>query len=213
MILAQLEEKARTGARQLHQLLARLRQRIKNNIGPRELLEDILVQTNYMAYLEGLHVKDAEKLSDAKEHINELMLVADEYDSAEDFLQYVAIMTSSDDGDDERDQVQLLTILAAKGLEWPLVFVVGLEEGVLPHERSMSSHEGIEEERRLCYVAVTRAAERLYLSWCAERSGGASNRNSKKGVKGATAPTKRSRFYDDIEAYGQELAARRSSKQ
>jgi DNA helicase-2/ATP-dependent DNA helicase PcrA len=65
------------------------------------------------------------------------MLVADEYDSAEDFLQYVAIMTSSDDGDDERDQVQLLTIHAAKGLEWPLVFVVGLEEGVLPHERSM----------------------------------------------------------------------------
>jgi len=213
MILAQLEEKARTGARQLHQLLARLRQRIKNNIGPRELLEDILVQTNYMAYLEGIHAKDAEKLSDAKEHINELMLVADEYDSAEDFLQYVAIMTSSDDGDDERDQVQLLTIHAAKGLEWPLVFVVGLEEGVLPHERSMTSHEGIEEERRLCYVAVTRAAERLYLSWCAERSGGASNRNSKKGVKGSTAPTKRSRFYDDIEAYGQELAARRSTKQ
>jgi hypothetical protein len=139
MILAQLEEKARTGARQLHQLLARLRQRIKNNIGPRELLEDILVQTNYMAYLEGLHTKDAEKLSDAKEHINELMLVADEYDSAEDFLQYVAIMTSSDDGDDERDQVQLLTIHAAKGLEWPLVFVVGLEEGVLPHERSMAT--------------------------------------------------------------------------
>jgi DNA helicase-2/ATP-dependent DNA helicase PcrA len=213
MILAQLEEKARTGARQLHQLLARLRQRIKNNIGPRELLEDILVQTNYMAYLEGIHTKDAEKLSDAKEHINELMLVADEYDSAEDFLQYVAIMTSSDDGDDERDQVQLLTIHAAKGLEWPLVFVVGLEEGVLPHERSMATNEGIEEERRLCYVAVTRAAERLYLSWCAERSGGASNRNSKKGVKGATAPTKRSRFYDDIEAYGQELASRRSSKQ
>jgi DNA helicase-2/ATP-dependent DNA helicase PcrA len=213
MILAQLEEKARTGARQLHQLLARLRQRIKNNIGPRELLEDILVQTNYMAYLEGLHTKDAEKLSDAKEHINELMLVADEYDSAEDFLQYVAIMTSSDDGDDDRDQVQLLTIHAAKGLEWPLVFVVGLEEGVLPHERSMATSDGIEEERRLCYVAVTRAAERLYLSWCAERSGGASNRNSKKGVKGATAPTKRSRFYDDIEAYGQELAARRSTKQ
>jgi DNA helicase-2/ATP-dependent DNA helicase PcrA len=213
MILAQLEEKARTGARQLHQLLARLRQRIKNNIGPRELLEDILVQTNYMAYLEGLHTKDAEKLSDAKEHINELMLVADEYDSAEDFLQYVAIMTSSDDGDDDRDQVQLLTIHAAKGLEWPLVFVVGLEEGVLPHERSMATSDGIEEERRLCYVAVTRAAERLYLSWCAERSGGASNRNSKKGVKGATAPTKRSRLYDDIESYGQELAARRSTKQ
>lgn len=207
MVLAQIEETARNGARQLHNLLARLRQRIKNNTPPRDLIEDILVQTNYQHYLEQLHKKDPEKLDDAREHINELLTVAEEYDSAEDFLQYIAIMTSSDGSDDERDQVQLLTIHAAKGLEWPLVFVVGLEEGVLPHERSMDTAAGIEEERRLCYVAVTRAAERLYLSWCRERTGG-SNTSRKKSVKSG-APAKRSRFYNDIEAYGKELAKRR----
>lgn len=207
MVLAQIDENARNGARQLHTLLARMRQRIKNNIPPRELIEDILTQTHYVAYLEQQHKKDPEKLDDAREHINELLQVADEYDSAEDFLQYIAIMTNSDDGDDDRNQVQLLTIHAAKGLEWPLVFVVGLEEGVLPHERSMDSDVGIEEERRLCYVAVTRAAERLYLSWCRERVGGG-NSARKKNVKTA-APAKRSRFYNDIEAYGKELAQRR----
>jgi DNA helicase-2/ATP-dependent DNA helicase PcrA len=120
-------------------------------------------------------------------------------------------MTSSDGGNDDHDQVQLLTIHAAKGLEWPLVFVVGLEEGVLPHERSMDTTAGIEEERRLCYVAVTRAAERLYLSWCRERTGGG-NTSRKKNVKGAAIVAKRSRFYNDIEAYGKELAQRRPEK-
>ena len=75
-----------------------------------------------------------------------------------------------DRGDDEREQVQLLTIHAAKGLEWPVVFVVGLEEGTLPHERSLTVPDGIEEERRLCYVALTRAGEQLFLSWAAGRN-------------------------------------------
>ncbi len=211
MVLAQIEDNARNGARQLHNLLARLRQRIKNNTPPRDLIEDILFQTQYQAYLEQLHKKDPEKLEDAREHINELLAVAEEYDSAEDFLQYIAIMTSSDGSDDDRDQVQLLTIHAAKGLEWPLVFVVGLEEGVLPHERSMDTTVGIEEERRLCYVAVTRAAERLYLSWCRERTGGG-NTSRKKNVKASAIVAKRSRFYNDIEAYGKELAQRRPEK-
>ena len=92
-------------------------------------------------------------------------------------------------------------------LELPYVFVCGLEEGILPHERSMATPEGIEEERRLCYVAVTRAAERLYVPWCRERS--ASNRNKKSSVS-STKSAKRSRFYDDIEAYGRELASRRN---
>jgi DNA helicase-2/ATP-dependent DNA helicase PcrA len=204
MILAQLDEPARQGARKLQHILARMRQRIKNHTPARVLIEDILQETGYQSYLEQLHSKDPEKLSDAKAHLEELLVVADEHDNVEEFLQYVAIMTSSDDGDDERDQVQLLTIHASKGLEWPAVFVTGLEEGILPHERSMVSDDGIEEERRLCYVAVTRAAERLYLSWCHQRSG-SGNRQRKSNVK-STAAAKRSRFYDDIEAYGRELA-------
>ena len=80
--------------------------------------------------------------------------------------------TNVDDEDDERDRVQLLTIHAAKGLEWPFVFVVGMEEGTLPHERSIGDPAALEEERRLCYVALTRAGERLYLSWTASRNRG-----------------------------------------
>jgi DNA helicase-2/ATP-dependent DNA helicase PcrA len=86
--------------------------------------------------------------------------------------------------------VQLLTIHAAKGLEWPIVFVLGLEERTLPHERSLGTAEGIEEERRLCYVALTRAGERLYLSWTAARNRG--------------QQLKPSRFLDEIVAYGRE---------
>jgi DNA helicase II / ATP-dependent DNA helicase PcrA len=111
------------------------------------------------------------------------------------FLQEIALLTSADSDEKERDQVQLLTIHAAKGLEWPIVFVAGLEEGTLPHERSLISPEGIEEERRLCYVALTRAGERLHLSWAAGR-----NRGHK---------LKPSRFLGEIEAYGRERSGRR----
>lgn len=207
MILAQLDEKARTGARALGTILGRLRSHLKRHSPPREVIEDVIYQTNYHTYLEALHAKDPEKYQDAKAHIDELLMVADEHDDIEAFMQYIAIMTNTDDGDEERDQVQLMTIHAAKGLEWPFVFVCGLEEGVLPHERSMATPEGIEEERRLCYVAVTRAAERLYVSWCRERS--ASNRGKKSSVSSSKA-AKRSRFYDDIEDYGRELASRRT---
>ena len=124
------------------------------------------------------------------------MAAAEEHDNLSGFLQEVALLTSADEGDDERDQAQLLTIHAAKGLEWPIVFVAGLEEGTLPHERSLTTPEGIEEERRLCYVALTRAGERLYLSWAAGR------------VRGQQL--KPSRFLGEIEAYGRERSQRAS---
>jgi DNA helicase-2/ATP-dependent DNA helicase PcrA len=79
------------------------------------------------------------------------------------------------------------------------VFVAGLEEGTLPHERSLATPEGIEEERRLCYVALTRAGERLHLSWAASRAGGAAQRG---------AARRPSRFLGEIEAYGKERAGK-----
>ncbi len=80
---------------------------------------------------------DAEELAEARAHLQELLRAAEEHTELSAFLQEVALMTNADDDDDERDRVQLLTIHAAKGLEWPFVFVVGLEEGTLPHERSL----------------------------------------------------------------------------
>ncbi len=122
--------------------------------------------------------------------LDELVRAADEHTSLSEFLQEIALMTALKNEDEQRNAVQLLTIHAAKGLEWPIVFVAGLEEGTLPHERSLAEPHGIEEERRLCYVALTRAKERLCLSWAMQRQRG--------------SKAKRSRFLDEIEAYGRE---------
>jgi DNA helicase-2/ATP-dependent DNA helicase PcrA len=159
---------------------------------PDSLLADVLERSGYVAALEQRLDKD--ELPDARAHLEELIAAAGEHTELSSFLQEVALLTSADEADDERDQVQLLTIHAAKGLEWPIVFVAGLEEGTLPHERSLATPEGIEEERRLCYVALTRAGERLHLSWAAERA---------RGQK-----LKTSRFLGEIEAYGRERSAR-----
>lgn len=187
-----LPPKAGEGGRRLANLLLRWRRMAEGTTPPDHLLADVLEQSGYMANLEQRF--SAEELPDVRGHLQELMVAAEEHTDLSGFLQEIALMTSVDDKDDERDQVQLLTIHAAKGLEWPFVFVVGLEEKSLPHERSLGTPEGVEEERRLCYVALTRAAERLYLSWAPGRSRGQA--------------LKPSRFLDEILAYGKERAGR-----
>ncbi|MCU0490424.1 MAG: UvrD-helicase domain-containing protein [Chloroflexaceae bacterium] len=185
--LSELTPKAADGARRLGGLLARWR-RFAASMPPANLLADVLEQSGYMATLEAR--VGPEELPDARAHLQELMTATEEHNDLSSFLQEIALMTNADNDKDERDQVQLLTIHAAKGLEWPLVFVTGLEEGTLPHERSLGMPDGVEEERRLCYVALTRAGERLYLSWAAGRN------------RGQIA--KPSRFLDEILAYGRE---------
>ncbi|MFC1504338.1 ATP-dependent helicase [Spirochaetota bacterium] len=104
-----------------------------------------------------------------------------------DFLQKLAIMLNSDDEDEkERNAVNLMTIHAAKGLEFKVVYIIGFEEGLYPHMKS-ESEEGIEEERRLCYVAFTRAEEELVLSLCSERMS-----------RGTLIPREPSRFLSEI---------------
>jgi ATP-dependent DNA helicase UvrD/PcrA len=190
--LGLLSPKAAGGARLLASLLARWRQLTQGTYPPDHLLADVLERSGYMESLSQRLAPD--ELPDARGHLQELVAAAEEHDNLSGFLQEVALLTSVDSGDDERDQVQLLTIHAAKGLEWPIVFVAGLEEGTLPHERSLATPEGIEEERRLCYVALTRAGERLYLSWAAGRVRGAQGRQS--------------RFLGEIEAYGRERSGK-----
>jgi len=187
-----LPPKATDGAKLLYSLLARWRQFAKGTTPPDNLLSDVLERSGYMASLDKRLTP--EELPDARAHLQELMTAAGEHTNLSEFLQEVALMTSVDENDDEREQVQLLTIHGSKGLEWPIVFVAGLEEGTLPHERSLGTSEGIEEERRLCYVAMTRAGERLHLSWAAGRNRG--------------QQLKPSRFLGEIEAYGRERARR-----
>ena len=191
-VRGQLSSKAAAGAVQLSGLLTRWRNFASGSFTPDNLLADVLERSGYMESLSQRY--EADELADARAHLQELMTAAAEHVTLNEFLQELALLTNADN-EDGRDQVQLLTIHASKGLEWPFVFVCGLEEGTLPHERSLVTPDGIEEERRLCYVALTRAAERLCLSWAPGRG---------RGPSGKGAALKRSRFLAEIESYGKE---------
>jgi len=130
-----------------------------------ELLDLLLGKTGYASY-----VQDGSEEGQARwENILELRTVARDYadlpveTALTTFLEEVALVSDVDNLDEQVDAPTLLTLHAAKGLEFPVVFIVGLEEGLFPHSRSMEDAEQMEEERRLCYVGVTRAKERLYL--------------------------------------------------
>ena len=105
------------------------------------------------------------------ENIQEFILSAEEYEKSSEeptlfeFLENTALIADVDNYDTEADSVVLMTLHSAKGLEFPAVFLCGLEEGLFPSQRSMYSEEEIEEERRLCYVGITRAKKRLTLSY------------------------------------------------
>lgn len=185
-----LKPAAATALQTFATIMSGWRQRAERGYPPAHLIADVLAQSGYDHWVRTA-LPEADR-PDAQSHLQELLTAAEEHDSLSSFLQEIALMTAVDDKKQERDAVPLLTIHAAKGLEWPIVFVTGLEEGTLPHERAFAEQGGIEEERRLCYVALTRAKEQLWLSWAAGRQ------------RGVTA--KRSRFLDEIVAYGQERA-------
>lgn len=135
-------------------------------VGPAGLIEAVLERTGYLAELQADHtVEGAGRI----ENIEELIGAAGEADSLDAFLEQVSLVADSDEleGADGSKAV-LMTLHTAKGLEYPVVFVVGMEDGVFPHLRSLGEPDELEEERRLAYVGITRARERLYLShaWC-----------------------------------------------
>ena len=102
------------------------------------------------------------------ENIEELIGAAREAEDLDAFLEQVSLVADVDEVDGDPSKVTLMTLHTAKGLEYPVVFIIGMEEGVFPHLRSLGEPEEMEEERRLAYVGITRARERLYLSnaWC-----------------------------------------------
>jgi DNA helicase-2/ATP-dependent DNA helicase PcrA len=126
-------------------------------------------------YREALKHERSPEAEARLENLEELVAAAEDYTLAEadptleGFLDGIALMSDVDAWQDGQSRITLMTLHSAKGLEFPVVFMTGLEEGVFPHARSMSDPEEIEEERRLCYVGVTRAKERLYLSWALHR--------------------------------------------
>jgi DNA helicase-2/ATP-dependent DNA helicase PcrA len=130
-----------------------------------DLLSRLLESIDYRQYL----LSEFEDGEDRWDNVQELRTVAAQYDelapeaALPTFLEEAALMTDTDEYDEKVDAVTLITLHAAKGLEFPVVFIVGLEEGLLPHIRSFDEPAQMEEERRLAYVGITRAKERLYL--------------------------------------------------
>jgi DNA helicase-2/ATP-dependent DNA helicase PcrA len=129
-----------------------------------ELLKFLIDRTKYIQLLEAEDSPDAQaRIENLRELVNAAMDSRDRGESIGDFLDHAALVSDVDQFDDSQ-QITLMTLHAAKGLEFPLVFLVGMEEGLFPHSRTLLSPTEIEEERRLCYVGMTRAMDTLVLS-------------------------------------------------
>ena len=152
--------------------------------GPGPLLEALLGRSGYVDELQAEHSIEAEG---RLENLAELVGSAREVDSVDVFLEQVSLVADTDEVPEDGSSVVLMTLHSAKGLEFPVVFMVGLEDGIFPHLRSLADPAELEEERRLAYVGITRARERLHLSHAWSRT-----------IYGATQYNPPSRFLDEI---------------
>jgi len=129
-----------------------------------------------------------DRIENLQELVNAAVEAEEQGMTLSEFLDHAALVSDADDYD-ERARVTLMTLHSAKGLEFNLVFLVGMEEGLFPHQLSLDDDASIEEERRLCYVGMTRARDRLVLSWARQRR--MYGRDSWEG-------SRRSRFLDEV---------------
>jgi DNA helicase-2/ATP-dependent DNA helicase PcrA len=156
-------------------MLGELRAAVAAGEGPSAVLEKTLDLTGYLAELEA-EAADKLEAEGRIDNLRELVGVAREYEervgggNVDDFLEQVSLVADADEVDETAGVVTLMTLHNAKGLEFPVVFLTGLEDGVFPHLRSLGEQAELEEERRLAYVGITRARERLFLSRALHRS-------------------------------------------
>ena len=160
-----------------HETIESLAERARAGVAVAEVVEAMLHETGYLEALEAERTIEAEG---RVENLEELIGVAAEFDAnrelegdgatppLEEFLQQVSLVSDQDSIEDGEEQITLMTLHNAKGLEYDTVFIVGCEEGSFPHARALEEG-GEEEERRLCYVGITRARRRLYMTWARER--------------------------------------------
>ncbi len=137
-----------------------------------EITEELLKRTGYIKALESEETKEAENRI---ENLGEFLTVTMEFEEEAEndlgsFLENITLSSDIDEMEDDVEQVTLMTLHSAKGLEFPVVFMVGMEEGVFPGYKSIDEPNGIEEERRLCYVGITRAKEKLYMTSAKSRT-------------------------------------------
>ena len=191
--VAGLATRTRTQVRRFDDILEGLRTQLREGAGVAELLDAALDTSGYLAEL---RASDDPQDASRVENLAELHAVAEDFQQENptgtlaEFLERVSLVADSDqipDDDGGQGQVTLMTVHTAKGLEFPVVFVTGFEDGTFPHSRSLADEAELAEERRLAYVALTRARERLYLTRAALRS-----------AWGASNVMVASRFLDDI---------------
>ncbi len=185
-------------AKQAFQQFATLMEQIRTLLPgtpPVTLLERLIETLNYEAYLAEEGPEGLERIENVRELVASAAEWSEEADAddpgspVERFLATAALSTSEDKVGGDPEGVTLLTVHSAKGLEWPIVVLAGLEDGLFPLSRALETPEGAEEERRLAYVGITRARERLYLTWARARRRG-----------GQLLPGRPSRFIDALPA-------------
>lgn len=138
----------------------------RDNYATIEIMDAILEASRYLYFLNDGTDEGQQRI----ENIKELRSVATQFTNLSDFLENVSLIESSDrPRSDDFNAVTLMTVHASKGLEFKVVFIIGMEEGLFPHSNSLMEAEELEEERRLCYVAITRAMERVYLTQASSR--------------------------------------------
>lgn len=190
-VQAALPKKAASGARAFVSVIEEAR-RLSESGPVTSVLRYLMSESGY---IESLRQENSEESLGRLDNLQELLNVTAQFDETADdpslgsFLESVALVSDTDALQDSDSAVTLMTLHSAKGLEFPVVYLVGLEEGVFPHSRSMTSDTELEEERRLCYVGMTRAKEELHLFHAQRRS-----------VYGQPNFNRRSRFLDDIPA-------------
>ena len=164
---ALLQTRAKGAVAGFNQVMEAIRRHHDDGAGPARMVEFAAIESGYLAELEEERTVDAQGRI---ENIQELggvaaeLLTRDPDAGLEQFLEQVSLIGEQDEYDEDDSSVTLMTLHIAKGLEFPVVFIVGMEDGIFPHFRSMTDAAALEEERRLAYVGITRAQQRLYLT-------------------------------------------------
>ncbi|MFH1706219.1 MAG: UvrD-helicase domain-containing protein [Patescibacteria group bacterium] len=185
-----LERAEKIGKHRLSRVLTLQKEINPSRVSPLEILDQVLTVSQYLETL-----KDKTEEGEGKvENVKELRSVATDFVNLADFLENVALVqqeylpdVNKSPGGANQNVVKLMTLHTAKGLEFPIVFIVGFEEGLLPHSRSLIDKLELEEERRLCYVGITRAKEKVYLTHAQKRL-----------FFGSTSFNEVSRFLDEL---------------
>src|SRR5918996_1921174 len=190
--IAALSPRAIGAIRGFVEVVDRLKEKVREGATPARMIEAAFTESGYYAELDAERTVEAES---RKENLREFVGVGAEFEARfpgaalPEFLEQVALVTEQDEYDETASSVSLMTMHNAKGLEFDVVFLVGMEDGVFPHYRSMTDTAELEEERRLAYVGITRARRRLYLTHAWSRS-----------LFGASSYNPPSRFLGEIPA-------------